>query len=66
MERERDQKIMERTWVLTERIHLKRTESTETWLTPAAPNHIGGLDFCNFPGCSDLFCLGMVNTFIFI
>ena len=41
MERERDQKIMESTLVLIERINLKRTEGTETQLTPAVPNHVG-------------------------
>lgn len=39
MEREGDQKIIERTWVLTKRIHLKKTENTEMGLTSAAPDH---------------------------
>ena len=42
MERERDQKIMESTLVLTERTNLKRMEGRETQLTPAVPNHTGG------------------------
>lgn len=41
MEREGYQKIMERTWVLIERIHLKKSENTVMWLTSAAPDHTG-------------------------